>query len=247
MGRNAAAASRPFTSSRKREPAGLDLHLVRRPSRRGGIRGSVRHQPARRLVHHVAHAGVSGGSHQRAVGGQLGDQGAEGLLHVVEIAIDVGVIELDGREQQRCARRSAGTSASCRRRPCRTRRLPPRSAALPRRGSCRRSSPRCRRRGAKGRGPSPPAATPRGSWWWSCRGCRPRPPDASRPWPARRAHPRRIGRECRNRWRPGPRDWTVCTAFPITTRSGRWARTFSARKPCATGMPQPASDVLMGG
>ena len=163
---------------------------------------------------------------ERSVRGQDGDELPERVLDVIEVAVDVGVVELDGGEQQRLRRGSAGTSAPCRRTRCRTRR-PRRRSAARRRAEVAvevRASRRRPARSDRGRRacsthasmlvvvvlPCVPATTTR-----ACRSAMKQ---------LRQRLRQRHVRHSRSSAPPRPPGWSRDTALPTTTRSGRPAR-----------------------
>jgi hypothetical protein len=85
------AGSAGFGFERRRAPAGALRPLAR----------AVPHDAAGRAAHHVAHVRGVQRRDDRTLGGHALHQRAEGLFDVVEVAVDVGVIELDGGDGQR--------------------------------------------------------------------------------------------------------------------------------------------------
>ena len=61
---------------------------------------AVAHDRTGSVRHDVSHALVVGGGHDGSVGGHETHDPPEGVLHVLEVAVDVGVVELDGRDDE---------------------------------------------------------------------------------------------------------------------------------------------------
>ena len=75
-----------FAAQLERGALGPRLEAGRPPRRSPRLSDAVAHDPARRLLHHVAHVRVVHGRHDRSIRRHARHQRAEGFLHVVEIA-----------------------------------------------------------------------------------------------------------------------------------------------------------------
>ena len=226
------ARPRRATASVVRPPDARAADLERPVGARAGpaVGHDLRARAARDL--HRPRRGRAGD--QQAVLGDERDELAERGAHRLLVPEDVGVIELDRRQERDLAAGNGGTSSPCRRTRCRTRR--------PRRRTPRRAPSRQDWRKLSG---TPPirndgiaprvraARAPAATTSSSCRACPRRPPTGASPRPARtacRTATETIRAECPRSCAASTSTWSLRQTLPTTTRPAP-SRGSSARKP----------------